>query len=165
MTIPRTSTAVINIEAYNTLNTNDTASLATASFFAGGGAESNMTANATLAVNINAPELFSAGKIYIGTAATMAASNNANANLYGAITGAGASTNSWVHARPGGQCRRQHATIEAWGDINIYAGMSGDGIIFSSVQATATTVVYNNTADSDLRAIQRHGQCRATTRA
>ncbi|MGY4336462.1 filamentous hemagglutinin family protein [Bradyrhizobium sp. LM2.9] len=32
---PRTSAAVINIEAYNTLNTNDTASLATASFFAG----------------------------------------------------------------------------------------------------------------------------------
>ncbi|MCK1369014.1 leukotoxin LktA family filamentous adhesin [Bradyrhizobium sp. 62] len=142
---PRTSAAVINIEAYNTLNTNDTASLATAAFFAGGGAESNMTANAMLAVNINARELFSAGKIYIGTAAKMAASNNANASLYGAIAGVGASTNSWVHANQAVNVGN-NAKVEAWGQINIYAGMSGDTIIFSSVQATATTVVYNNTA-------------------
>lgn len=141
---PRTSTGVINIEAYNTLNTRDTASLATASFFAGGGAESNMTANATLAVNINARELFSAGKIYVGTAATMAASNNANASLYGAIAGVGASTNSWVHADQSVNVG-SGTTIEAWRDINIFAGMSGDTITFSSVQATATTVVYNNT--------------------
>lgn len=144
---PRTSAAVINVEAYNTLNTNDTASLATAAFFAGGGAESNMTANATLAVNINARELFSAGKIYIGTAAKMAASNNANASLYGAIAGVGASTNSWVHANQAVNVGN-NAKVEAWGQINIYAGMSGDTIIFSSVQATATTVVYNNTAIS-----------------
>ncbi|MET4273159.1 MULTISPECIES: leukotoxin LktA family filamentous adhesin [unclassified Bradyrhizobium] len=142
---PRTSAAVINIEAYNTLNTNDTASLATAAFFAGGGAESNMTANATLAVNINARELFSAGKIYIGTAAKMAAANNANASLYGAIAGVGASTNSWVHANQAVTVGN-NAKVEAWGQINIYAGMSGDTIIFSSVQASATTVVYNNTA-------------------
>ncbi|MBB4256287.1 leukotoxin LktA family filamentous adhesin [Bradyrhizobium sp. CIR3A] len=142
---PRTSTAVINIEAYNTLNTNDTASLATASFFAGGGAESNMTANATLAVNINARELFSAGKIYVGTAAKMAAANNANASLYGAIAGVGASTNSWVHANQSVNVGA-NAKIVAWRDINIYAGLAGDGSVFSSVQATATTVVYNNTA-------------------
>ncbi|GMO58331.1 leukotoxin LktA family filamentous adhesin [Bradyrhizobium ottawaense] len=142
---PRTSTAVINIEAYNTLNTNDTASLATASFFAGGGAESNMTANATLAVNINARELFSAGKIYIGTAAKMAAATNANASLYGAIAGVGASTNSWVHANQSVNVGAG-AKIMAWRDITMYAGLSGDGLVFSSVQATATTVVYNNTA-------------------
>ncbi|WP_298241882.1 leukotoxin LktA family filamentous adhesin [uncultured Bradyrhizobium sp.] len=142
---PRTSTAVINIEAYNTLNTNDTASLATASFFAGGGAESNMTANATLAVNINARELFSAGKIYVGTAAKMAAANNANASLYGAIAGVGASTNSWVHANQSVNVG-DNAKIVAWRDITMYAGLSGDGLVFSSVQATATTVVYNNTA-------------------
>ncbi|QDP25202.1 leukotoxin LktA family filamentous adhesin [Bradyrhizobium cosmicum] len=141
---PRTATGVIDIEAYNTLNTTDTVSLATAALFAGGGAESNMTANAALAVNINARELFSVGKIYVGTAAKMAASNNANASLYGAIAGVGASTNSWVHADQsvnvfGG------TTIQAWRDINISAGMSGDTITFSSVQATATTVVYNNT--------------------
>ncbi|MCD9105786.1 leukotoxin LktA family filamentous adhesin [Bradyrhizobium japonicum] len=142
---PRTSAAYINIEAYNTLNTNDTASLATASFFAGGGAESNMTANATLAVNINARELFSVGKIYIGTAAKMAAANNANASLYGAIAGVGASTNSWVHANQSVNVG-DNATIAAWRDITIYAGLAGDGSVFSSVQATATTVVYNNTA-------------------
>ncbi|PDT90960.1 leukotoxin LktA family filamentous adhesin [Bradyrhizobium sp. Y36] len=142
---PRTSTAVINIEAYNTLNTNDTASLATASFFAGGGAESNMTANATLAVNINARELFSAGKIYVGTAAKMAAANNANASLYGAIAGVGASTNSWVHATQSVNVG-DNAKIVAWRDITMYAGLSGDGTVFSSIQATATTVVYNNTA-------------------
>lgn len=142
---PRTSSAFINIEAYNTLNTNDTASLATASFFAGGGAESNMTANATLAVNINARELFSAGKIYIGTAAKMAAANNANASLYGAIAGVGASTNSWVHANQSVNVG-SGAKIVAWRDIAIYAGLAGDGSVFSSVQATATTVVYNNTA-------------------
>ncbi|MDI3559416.1 leukotoxin LktA family filamentous adhesin [Bradyrhizobium sp. Arg816] len=142
---PRTSAAFINIEAYNTLNTNDTASLATASFFAGGGAESNMTANATLAVNINARELFSVGKIYIGTAAKMAAANNANASLYGAIAGVGASTNTWVHANQAVNVGAG-AKIAAWRDINIYAGLAGDGTVFSSVQATATTVVYNNTA-------------------
>ncbi|WP_245502187.1 leukotoxin LktA family filamentous adhesin [Bradyrhizobium betae] len=142
---PRTSSAFINIEAYNTLNTNDTASLATASFFAGGGAESNMTANATLAVNINARELFSAGKIYIGTAAKMAAANNANASLYGAIAGVGASTNSWVHANQSVNVGAG-AKIVAWRDITIYAGLAGDGSVFSSVQAMATTVVYNNTA-------------------
>ncbi|EJN11737.1 hypothetical protein PMI42_04907, partial [Bradyrhizobium sp. YR681] len=142
---PLTSVAFINIEAYNTLNTNDTASLATASFFAGGGAESNMTANATLAVNINARELFSAGKIYIGTAAKMAAANNANASLYGAIAGVGASTNTWVHANQSVNVG-DNAKIVAWRDINIYAGLAGDGSVFSSVQATATTVVYNNTA-------------------
>ncbi|MCS3760549.1 leukotoxin LktA family filamentous adhesin [Bradyrhizobium centrosematis] len=142
---PRTSTAVINIEAYNTLNTNDTASLATASFFAGGGAESNMTANATLAVNINARQLFSAGKIYVGTAAKMAASNNANASLYGAIAGVGASTNSWVHANQSVNVGAG-TKIVAWRDIAIYAGLAGDGSVFSSVQAIATTVVYNNTA-------------------
>ncbi|WP_426609924.1 leukotoxin LktA family filamentous adhesin [Bradyrhizobium sp. McL0616] len=142
---PRTSGAVINIEAYNTLSTNDTASLATASFFAGGGAESDMTANATLQVNINARELFSAGKIYVGTTAKMAAANNANASLYGAIAGVGASTNSWVHANQAVNVG-SNAKVEAWGDITIYAGLAGDGSIASSVQATATTVVYNNTA-------------------
>ncbi|SCB10737.1 hypothetical protein GA0061098_1001397 [Bradyrhizobium shewense] len=142
---PRTSAAFINIEAYNTLNTNDTASLATASFFAGGGAESNMTATATLAVNINARELFSVGKIYVGTAAKMAAANNANASLYGAIAGVGASTNSWVHANQAVNVGAG-TKIVAWRDINIYAGLAGDGSVFSSVQATATTVVYNNTA-------------------
>ncbi|MCK1389328.1 leukotoxin LktA family filamentous adhesin [Bradyrhizobium sp. 1] len=142
---PRTATGVIDIEAYNTLNTQDTASLATASFFAGGGAESNMTANATLAVNIHARELFSVGKIYVGTAAKMAASNNANASLYGAIAGVGASTNTWVHADQDVTVD-SGTTIQAWRDINIFAGMSGDTITFSSIQATATTVVYNNTA-------------------
>ncbi|MCP3442992.1 leukotoxin LktA family filamentous adhesin [Bradyrhizobium sp. CCGUVB14] len=142
---PRTSNGVINIEAYNTLNTNDTVSLATAALFAGGGAESDMTANATLQVNINARELFSAGKIYVGTAAKMAAANNANASLYGAIAGVGASTNTWVHATQGVSVGN-NAKIEAWGDITMYAGLAGDGSVFSSVQATATTVVYNNTA-------------------
>ncbi|MEH2493083.1 leukotoxin LktA family filamentous adhesin [Bradyrhizobium sp. AZCC 2230] len=142
---PRTTSAVINIEAYNTLNTNDTVSLATASFFAGGGAESDMTANATLTVNINARELFSAGRIYVGTAAKMAAANNANASLYGAIAGVGASTNSWVHANQAVNVGN-NAKVEAWGDITMYAGLAGDGSVFSSVQATATTVVYNNTA-------------------
>lgn len=142
---PRTATGVIDIEAYNTLNTSATASLATAAFFAGGGAESNMTANATLAVNINARELFSVGKIYVGTAAKMAASNYANASLYGAIAGVGASTNTWVHANQAVTVSGS-TTIEAWRDINILAGISGDTITFSSVQATATTVVYNNTA-------------------
>ncbi len=141
---PRTSTAVINIEAYNTLNTTDTASLATAALFAGGGAQSNMTANAALAVNINARELFSAGQIYVGTAAKMAASNNANASLYGAIAGVGASTNSWVHATQSVNVG-DNTKLVAWRDITMYAGLAGDGSVFSSVQATATTVVYNNT--------------------
>ena len=142
---PRVATGVIDIEAYNTLKTVDTASLATASFFAGGGAESKMTANATLQVNIHARELFSVGKIFIGTAAKMSAANYANASLYGAIAGVGASTNSWVHADQDVNVF-SGTKIQAWNDINIFAGMSGDTITFSSIEAIATTVVYNNTA-------------------
>ncbi|KJC41165.1 leukotoxin LktA family filamentous adhesin [Bradyrhizobium sp. LTSP857] len=141
---PRTTTGVINIEAYNTLSTSDTTSLATASLFAGGDAESDMTANATLNVNIQARELFSAGNIYIGSASRMSANNYANASLYGAIGGVGASTNAWAHATQnvtvGGS-----STVEAWGKINIAAGLAGDGSVYSSVAANGTTVVYNNT--------------------
>ena len=139
---PSTSTAKINIEAYNTLQTVDTVSLTAGGLFAGGGAESDMTATATLTVNVNAAELFSAGDIDIGTASTMEAANNANANLYGVITGAGASTNTFVSATQdvnvGGSSK-----IEGWGLINIYAGQAGDGSTFSTVSADATTVVYN----------------------
>ncbi len=142
---PRTTTGAINIEAYNTLSTTDTVSLIAAGVFAGGGAESDMTANATLAVNIQARELFSAGNIYIGSASRMSASNFANASLYGAVSGVGASTNSWMHANQSVDVGSS-STIEAWGKINIAAGLAGDGSVYSSVAANATTVVYNNTA-------------------
>jgi hypothetical protein len=142
---PHATTGVINIEAYNTLSTTDTVTLAAAGLFAGGGAESDMTANATLTVNINARELFSAGTIDIGSASRMSASNNANASLYGAIAGVGASTNAWVHATQAVNVG-SGSTLQAWGDINISAGLAGDGSVYSSIQATATTVVYNNTA-------------------
>ncbi|MBR1087140.1 leukotoxin LktA family filamentous adhesin [Bradyrhizobium manausense] len=142
---PHATTAVINIEAYNTLSTTDTVTLAAAGLFAGGGAESHMTANATLTVNINARELFSAGTIDIGSASRMSANNNANASLYGAIAGVGASTNAWVHATQAVNVG-SGAMLQAWGDINVSAGLAGDGSVYSSIEATATTVVYNNTA-------------------
>jgi hypothetical protein len=142
---PATSTAVINIEAYNTLNTSDTVTLSAAGLFAGGGAESDMTATAALTVDIQARELFSAGNIYIGSASKMAAANNANASLYGAIAGVGASTSTSTHASQSVTVE-SGAIVEAWGKINIYAGQAGDGSAFSSVSSAATTVVYNNTA-------------------
>jgi hypothetical protein len=141
---PRTTTGAINIEAYNTLSTTDTVNLSAAGLFAGGGAESDMTANATLTVNIQARELFSAGNIYIGSASRMVANNYANANLYGAVGGVGASTNAWVHATQNVNVG-SNSRVEAWGKINIAAGLAGDGSIYSSVAANATTVVYNNT--------------------
>ncbi|MET4326721.1 hypothetical protein ABIB80_002547 [Bradyrhizobium sp. i1.15.2] len=141
---PRTTTGAINIEAYNTLSTTDTVNLSAAGLFAGGGAESDMTANATLTVNIQARELFSAGNIYIGSASRMAANNYANASLYGAVGGVGASTNAWVHATQNVNVGST-STVEAWGKINIAAGLAGDGSVYSSVAANATTVVYNNT--------------------
>ena len=50
--------------------------------------------------------------------------------------------------------------IAAWREINMYAGLAGDGTVFSSVQATATTVVNNNTAIPISTLVSRHGQCR-----
>ena len=95
---PLTSTAKVNIEAYNSLRTVDSVSLTAGGLFAGGGAQSNMTANAYVTVNIDATEIFSAGNLFIGTASSMIAYNYASANLYGAITGAGASTNTSLTA-------------------------------------------------------------------
>ena len=143
---PRTTTGVINIEAYNTLNTNDTVSLATASFFAGGGAESDMTANATLTGQHQCPR---------------ALQRRQDLCRHGREDGGGQQRQRQSLRRdrrrrrqhqqlgsrqPGRQSSADNAKVEAWGDITIYAGLAGDGSVFSSVQATATTVVYNNTA-------------------
>ncbi|MDB5636031.1 MAG: leukotoxin LktA family filamentous adhesin [Bradyrhizobium sp.] len=140
---PATSTASIDIEAYNFLQTTDTVSLDAGGLFAGGGARSTMSATATDTVTIDDNvTLFSAGNIAIGTAARMTANNRANASLYGLITGAGASTNA-------AQKVTQNVTIgnskvEAWGLIGIYAGQSGDGNYTSNISSNGTTVVYNN---------------------
>ena len=139
---PSTSTAKINIEATNSIDTTDTVSLTAAGLFAGGGGDSDLTANATDTVNIAANvELFSAGNIDIGTAANMTAANNADANLYGLVTGAGASTDTTLNANQ--NVNVGASTIEAWGLINIYAGQAGDGSASSVLAANATTTVYN----------------------
>ncbi len=64
---PSTTLAKINIEGYVTLSTTDSVSLNAGGLFAGGGAISTMDADATVNVDINATELFSAGNIDIGT--------------------------------------------------------------------------------------------------
>ena len=143
---PSSSTAKINIEAYNSLQTVDTVSLTAAGLFAGGGAQSDLTATANVAINISASELFSAGDLDIGTASQMLAANDANANLYGLVSGAGASTNTSLTANQNVSIGA--STLEAWGLINIYAGQSGDGdnangINTSTLTADATTTVYN----------------------
>ena len=143
---PSSSTAKINIEAYNSLETVDTVSLTAAGLFAGGGAQSDLTATANVAINISASELFSAGDLDIGTASQMLAANDANANLYGLVSGAGASTNTSLTANQNVSIGA--STLEAWGLINIYAGQSGDGdnangINTSTLTADATTTVYN----------------------
>ena len=139
---PATSTAAIDIEAYNFLQTTDNVNLVAGGIFAGGGGQSNMTATANDNLTIaNGVTLFSAGSIDIGTASQMAASNNASASLYGLVSGAGASTDSSVTANQ--TVSVGNALIEAWGNIAIYAGMSGDGTYFSSVVANGTTNVWN----------------------
>ena len=139
---PATSTALINIEAYNFLNTVDRVSLSAGGLFAGGGARSTINANAYNTVNIaDGVHLFSAGNIAIGTASRMTARNNASANLYGLITGAGANTTSRQNAHQ--TVTVGSATIEAWGLLNIYAGQSGDGSYTTDVSSNGTTVVYN----------------------
>ncbi|MBR1212048.1 leukotoxin LktA family filamentous adhesin [Bradyrhizobium sp. JYMT SZCCT0180] len=139
---PLTSTAKVNIEAYNSLRTVDSVSLTAGGLFAGGGARSNMTANAYATVNIDATEIFSAGNLFIGTASSLIAYNNANANLYGAITGAGASTNTSLTANQTVNVSGD-TTLLAWGLLNLTAGQAGDGSKYSQVSANATTVVYN----------------------
>lgn|GEM_PF-2883088 len=142
---PATSTALINIEAYNFLNTTDNVSLVAGGLFAGGGARSTIDATAHVAVNIaDRVHLFSAGNIAIGTAALMTASNNASASLYGLLAGVGARTNATQNAHQ--NVNVGAATIEAWGLIDIYAGQSGDGSYTSSIKSNGTTVVYNYTA-------------------
>ena len=139
---PDGSTARLNIEAFNTVNTADYANMTVGGVFAGGDAQSRTTANATLTVTVDATELFSAGQLYIGSASTMASSNNANANLYGIVTGAGANSDSNLTATQAVNVSA-NSTIEAWGAIGIYAGQAGDGSVLSNVTAAATTVVYN----------------------
>ncbi|MDP1581801.1 MAG: leukotoxin LktA family filamentous adhesin, partial [Bradyrhizobium sp.] len=139
---PATATGQINIEAYNLLDTVDSVTLTAGGLFAGGGAHSNMSATANNSVDIaDGAHLFSAGNIAIGTAARMTARNNASANLYGLITGAGATTNSVQNAHQ--TVTVGDATIEAWGLINIYAGQSGDGAYTTNISSNGTTVVYN----------------------
>jgi hypothetical protein len=139
---PATSTAAIDIEAYNVLNTTDKVSLSAGGLFAGGGAQSYMTATATDTVAIDdGVELFSAGNIAIGTAAQMQANNRANADLYGLVTGAGADTKSDLTAKQ--YVTVGDATIEGWGTISIYAGQRGDGHGGTNISANGTTVVYN----------------------
>jgi hypothetical protein len=139
---PLTSTAKVNIEAYNSLRTVDSASLTAGGLFAGGGGQSNMTANAYATVNIDATEIFSAGNLFIGTASSLIAYNYANANLFGAITGAGASTNTSLTANQAVNVSGD-TTLVAWGLLNLTAGQAGDGSKYSQVSANATTVVYN----------------------
>ncbi|MGB3487899.1 MAG: leukotoxin LktA family filamentous adhesin [Xanthobacteraceae bacterium] len=142
---PATSTALINIEAYNFLNTTDSVSVEAGALFAGAGARSTMDATANVAVNIaDRVHLFSAGNIAIGTAARMTASNNASASLYGLLAGVGARTNATQNAHQ--NVNVGAATIEAWGLINVYAGQSGDNSYTSSIKSNGTTVVYNYTA-------------------
>ncbi|WP_168192777.1 leukotoxin LktA family filamentous adhesin [Undibacter mobilis] len=140
---PLTTLGKINIEGFADLQTTDTVTLTAAGLFAGGGAETRMTATATITVDIDAARLFSAGNIAIGSAAKMIANNNANASLYGLVGGVGASSHADLTATQnvsiGG------TRVEAWGLINMYAGKAGDGSRFSQIQANATTVVYNNT--------------------
>ncbi|WP_082540812.1 leukotoxin LktA family filamentous adhesin [Pseudolabrys sp. Root1462] len=145
---PLTSLAKIHIGSFATLTAADTVSLTAGGLFAGGGATSTMTETATLGVRIDATELFSAGGIDIGSAAVLNASTAANANLYGLMTGAGASTSTVVTSHQSVSVAAG-TRIEAWGPISIYAGQSnfaaasGGGGAFSQVTANATTVVYN----------------------
>lgn len=144
---PSTSTALINIEAYNFLDTTDTVNMTVGSIFAGGGAYSNMNATATNAVNIaDNAHLFSAGNIAIGTAAVMTARNNANGSFYGLVSGGSVTTDSVLNAYQTVTVGR--AVIEGWGLINIYAGQSGDGSYTTAIKANGTTTVYNNTVSS-----------------
>ncbi len=145
---PLTSLAKIHIGSFATLTAADTVSLTAGGLFAGGGATSTMTETATLGVRIDAAELFSAGGIDIGSAAILNASTAANANLYGLVTGAGASTSTVVTSHQTVDVAAG-TRVEAWGPITIYAGQSnfaatsGGGGAFSQVTAGATTVVYN----------------------
>ncbi|MBS0536807.1 MAG: leukotoxin LktA family filamentous adhesin [Proteobacteria bacterium] len=145
---PLTSLAKIHIGSFATLTAADTVNLTAGGLFAGGGATSTMTETATLGVRIDAAELFSAGGIDIGSAAVLNASTAANANLYGLMTGAGASTSTVVTSHQTVSVAAG-TRIEAWGPITIYAGQSnfaaasGGGGAFSQINASGTTVVYN----------------------
>ncbi|WP_148287864.1 hypothetical protein [Rhodopseudomonas sp. B29] len=152
---PATSIALINIEAYNFLNTTDTVSMNVGGLFAGGGASSTMDATTHNTVTISdGVRLFSAGGIAIGTAANMTANNNANANFYGLVSGGSASANAvqnaWQAVNVGA------ANIQAWGLINIYAGQSGDGSYTTKIKSNGTTVVYNYTVSSIVSASVAH---------
>ena len=139
---PYTSLAAIDIEALTFLSTNDSVSLDAGGLFAGGGARSTIDAQAHNIVLIDdGVTLFSAGNLYVGSAAIMKASNNANAKLYGLLTGAGASTNSALKATQ--DVTIGNAKLEAWGLLNVYAGQSGNGYYLSDLSANGTTIVYN----------------------
>ncbi|MCD0419854.1 leukotoxin LktA family filamentous adhesin [Rubrivivax sp. JA1024] len=152
---PATSIALINIEAYNFLNTTDTVMMDVGGLFAGGGASSTMDATTHNTVTISdGVRLFSAGGIAIGTAANMTANNNADANFYGLVSGGSASANAVQTAYQAVNVGA--ANIQAWGLINIYAGQSGDGSYTTKIKSNGTTVVYNYTVSSIVSASVAH---------
>ena len=98
---PSTSTAAIDIEAYNFLQTTDNVNLVAGGIFAGGGGVSNMTATANDTVTIaDGVTLFSAGSIEIGTALQMTSSNICRCQPLMDWSRRRASTDSSLRRRP-----------------------------------------------------------------
>ncbi|WP_179145253.1 leukotoxin LktA family filamentous adhesin [Rhizobium sp. RU36D] len=140
---PTTADVKLNIEAFNQLSTGDTVAVDAGGFFAGGGGRSDLDATIRNAINIGQNAiLFSVGALQVGTASVNTSSNNANASLYGVVTGAGASTYSKIDV---GQTITlgNNVTLEAFGNLTLTAGQSGNGLSGSLVAAKARTEVYN----------------------
>ncbi|WP_117193775.1 leukotoxin LktA family filamentous adhesin, partial [Rhizobium terrae] len=140
---PTTATGKIDIEAFNQLIAGDTIRVDSGGYYSGGGGESKLLATIKNEVNIGAnAHLFSVGGLQVGTASVNMSNNNANASLYGIVTGAGASSNSVINVEQNVKLEN-NVTLEAYGDLTVTAGQSGNGFYASLISARATTEVYN----------------------
>ena len=140
---PTTFDGKIDIEVFNQLIAGDSVTVESGGYYAGGGASSELDAiiNNTITVGNNA-HLFSVGGLQVGTASVNMTGNQANASLYGVVTGAGANSFSRVNVTQQVNLGNS-STLEAFGNLTVTAGQSGNGFYSSLVRSAATTEVYN----------------------
>ncbi len=140
---PTTFDGKMDIEVFNQLIGGDTVSVESGGYYAGGGGRSELDAEIKNIINVGAnAHLFSVGTIQMGTASVSMSSNNANASLAGVVTGAGATTFSKLDVTQQINLAN-NVTLEAFGNLSVTAGQSGNGFFASLVNALATTEVYN----------------------
>ncbi len=141
-TDPYANPGLIDITADDIITAADTTNLNTGGAISAAGANSSTYVTDTNKVTIgNSSRLLSLGDIDIGTYAIDGIANSALVHTYGLAGGAGAIANSIITAN---QSVAIGNTVDmlAYGNVNIMAGRSGDGLWFSLFGPDAIAASY-----------------------